>query len=181
MAFTGVLSEGALERHMCVHTGFVCKCCDKTHPSREMLVEHMRQHKEARTCKTCSKVFAYIRGLVRHGSVHTGVRPHMCLTCHQTFTRKGTLTRHMKVHAVEMALKAGSCRGKAGSGGGEASSGGGKARSGGGSGNAPREHPFARALLSLKKIGEEQWRLERSGGGSGGGEKGRYDATTEED
>ena len=83
----------------------------------------------------------------------------------------------MKVHAAEMVLKAGS-------GGGKASSGVGKAGSGGGSGNAPREHPFARALLSLKKIGEEQWRLERlerSGGGSGGGEKGRYDATTEED
>jgi hypothetical protein len=144
---------------MCVHTGFVCKCCDKTHPSWEMLVEHMRQHEEARTCKTCSKVFAYTRGLVRHGSVHTGARPHMCLTCHKTFAQKGTLTTHMKVHATKMVFKG----------------------SGGGSGNAPREHPFARALLSLKKIGEEQWRLARSGGGSGGGEKDRYDATIKED
>jgi hypothetical protein len=119
----------------------------------------MRQHEEARTCKTCSKVFAYTRGLVRHGSVHTGARPHMCLTCHKTFAQKGTLTTHMKVHATKMVFKG----------------------SGGGSGNAPREHPFARALLSLKKIGEEQWRLARSGGGSGGGEKDRYDATIKED
>jgi len=109
MAFTGVVSEGALE---------------------------------ARTCKTCSKVFAYTRGLVRHGSVHTGARPHKCLTCHKTFAQKGTLTTHMKVHATKVVFKG----------------------SGGSSGNAPREHPFARALLSLKKIGEEEWRLARSGG-----------------
>ena len=49
---------------------------------------------------------------------------------------------------------------------------------GGSSGNVPREHPFARALLSLKQIGAAQW---RAAGFGAGATADRYNASTVED
>lgn len=49
-------------------------------------------------CSQCDKMFSSCTGLKKHMFMHTGEKPHSCVTCHKTFAQKSNLKIHLKVH-----------------------------------------------------------------------------------
>ncbi|OQR73293.1 zinc finger protein-like [Tropilaelaps mercedesae] len=53
-------------------------------------------------CEFCLKLYATRRILEIHiSTVHLKQRPYPCGICHQTFTQRGTLNRHLRIHTGE--------------------------------------------------------------------------------
>ncbi|XP_028967576.1 gastrula zinc finger protein XlCGF67.1 [Galendromus occidentalis] len=53
-------------------------------------------------CAYCLKLYATRRILEIHiNTVHLKQRPYPCCICHQTFTQRGTLNRHLRIHTGE--------------------------------------------------------------------------------
>ncbi|CAI2384580.1 unnamed protein product [Moneuplotes crassus] len=46
----------------------------------------------------CNKAYTKIWNLVDHARMHEGIKPYSCRICHQSFTQKGNLKKHLKLH-----------------------------------------------------------------------------------
>nr|CAB3268030.1 zinc finger protein 782 [Phallusia mammillata] len=52
-------------------------------------------------CKTCGKDFPFPSSLVVHERTHTGEKPYICNDCGKSFTQKGGLDAHLKIHQAK--------------------------------------------------------------------------------
>ena len=50
-------------------------------------------------CRLCRKRFSTSSNLVRHATLHSGIKPHECRHCGKEFQRAGTLLEHHLTHA----------------------------------------------------------------------------------
>lgn len=55
-------------------------------------------HQRQFVCRFCSKTFARLTHLQRHGVTHTDYQPFECSYCTKAFSRHDSLTRHLRLH-----------------------------------------------------------------------------------
>lgn len=78
-----------------------CRYCDLTFRDAERIVEHEFKHTlpGIMTCTMCNRIFKHLKNLQCHMKNHGKVAiPFMCDICGKTFTQKGTLTIHTRLH-----------------------------------------------------------------------------------
>uniref|UniRef100_A0A8C8W8H9 C2H2-type domain-containing protein n=1 Tax=Peromyscus maniculatus bairdii TaxID=230844 RepID=A0A8C8W8H9_PERMB len=105
------------KRHMALHSasggGLICKVCSAELGSTEVLLTHLKAHREEKShhatrekkhqCDHCERCFYTRKDVRRHLVVHTGCKDFLCQFCAQRFGRKDHLTRHTKkTHSQEL-------------------------------------------------------------------------------
>ena len=73
-----------------------CEECGKEMINKYALRSHMQSH-EFQQCKVCNKRLK-AKSLPTHMEIHNNANSYACEECNQSFTRKASLTRHMKGH-----------------------------------------------------------------------------------
>ena len=107
-----------LRRHMMIHTNakpYLCDHCGKSFRSeRSRSIHDKLFHHDGEShrfqCDICKKKFGSQQNLDRHELVHTGFKPHLCVTCGRRFKSKETLRDHDKrVHQGKFEFSCKTC------------------------------------------------------------------------
>ncbi|XP_041867516.1 zinc finger protein 84-like isoform X2 [Melanotaenia boesemani] len=79
-----------------------CGVCGKHLERTESLKLHLSVHREASfRCSVCGQSFTLRGNLRTHMRIHSGERPYACTVCSKSFGRKATLVRHVRSHTGE--------------------------------------------------------------------------------
>ncbi|KAJ8931771.1 hypothetical protein NQ314_015303, partial [Rhamnusium bicolor] len=68
-----------------------------------------KKRSEECSCNICGKTFTRRGGLKRHSKIHLGIKPFECNKCGKTFVEKGTLNRHSLTHTGEKPFECNLC------------------------------------------------------------------------
>ncbi|KAG7298302.1 hypothetical protein JYU34_017901 [Plutella xylostella] len=82
---------------------FKCSSCERVFLRKYLLNAHVRKfhmREKKHECEVCSIKFFNKSDLVNHAVTHTGVKNFVCSFCGKSYSRKGTLTWHLKSHAA---------------------------------------------------------------------------------
>lgn len=78
---------------------------DIEHVMREVVAEQVTQPKQTlakdngvHCCEFCPKTFKKAHKLGLHRRIHTGEKPHLCVSCGKAFARKDHMLKHMNIH-----------------------------------------------------------------------------------
>ncbi|KAM9838956.1 uncharacterized protein ACBR49_017621 [Aulostomus maculatus] len=79
-----------------------CSICGKHLETNELLKLHLRGHRETLfRCSVCGQTFTLRGNLRTHMRIHSGERPFGCTVCGKNFGRRATLVRHVRSHTGE--------------------------------------------------------------------------------
>lgn len=79
-----------------------CSLCGKHLEPAETLKLHLKVHREASfRCSECGQSFTLRGNLRTHMRIHSGERPYTCTVCDKSFGRRATLVRHVRSHTGE--------------------------------------------------------------------------------
>ena len=92
---------------------FACELCPMSYDYKCILNNHLvRKHNDKSrprfVCKLCNKQFVTASELGNHKSTHTTSKPHKCLKCGRSFSRRYDVKRHM--HCVHLRDRSYTCR-----------------------------------------------------------------------
>lgn len=85
-------------------TGFACKICNETTPTKPLILHHINTkhlHITTLLCDMCGKSFMNESGLRAHLLTHNDDKPFMCQICSKSFKLSSTLKAHIKTHSEE--------------------------------------------------------------------------------
>uniref|UniRef100_A0A671X2C7 C2H2-type domain-containing protein n=1 Tax=Sparus aurata TaxID=8175 RepID=A0A671X2C7_SPAAU len=102
--------RGFLRKHAethCRDTRSVCGVCGQTLDSPDVLLTHLRTHRETSgtcrikpyRCSVCNKRFPRPGALRRHRKLHGGERLHVCQLCGKKFIESSALKTHSRSHS----------------------------------------------------------------------------------
>lgn len=87
--------------HAAAHLRDSC-LCGKHLEHTENLKLHLRVHRETSfRCGICGQSFTLRGNLRTHMRIHSGERPYRCTVCGKSFGRRATLVRHVRSHTGE--------------------------------------------------------------------------------
>ncbi|ELU16012.1 hypothetical protein CAPTEDRAFT_46375, partial [Capitella teleta] len=89
-----------LRDHINVHTGkrpHICKHCGASFTHLSNMCAHFARTEEGKfQCPYCEKAYNFKHTLKDHINKHTGLRPHVCKHCGDSFTHLASLCNHIK-------------------------------------------------------------------------------------
>lgn len=80
---------------------YTCKLCKRSFRSRYGLSYHSKRHQGiSHMCpfENCTKRFTNKQSLIKHKSIHSNERKHLCNICGKTFNLMDSLNYHLKTH-----------------------------------------------------------------------------------
>mmetsp|Transcript_9843 Transcript_9843/g.14798 ORF Transcript_9843/g.14798 Transcript_9843/m.14798 type:complete len:237 (+) Transcript_9843:74-784(+) len=66
-------------------------------------------NRKRHACRVCNKTFTHKGSLATHMRIHTGFKPHQCKHCGKRFTQSGNLATHVRTHTKEKPFKCNQC------------------------------------------------------------------------
>lgn len=80
------------------HKRFCCVDCKMTFSHRQNLVRHLSVHSGVKpyACRHCGKRFPTATNQKRHERIHDGIKPYKCCHCCSLFTQSGDLKKHIR-------------------------------------------------------------------------------------
>lgn len=96
--------KGHVSTHPMSSGKYPCTSCGKEFTRKDALLRHSSIHSGIKShhCTICSKRFSRKDGLVGHMRTHTGERPYKCQICLRKFMCKSHLTVHAQTHLMRM-------------------------------------------------------------------------------
>lgn len=95
------------KRHVKTHPGMITEFEDSLHSSNQVTdfnTNFEGSNTKPFPCSECDRSFSDRGSLTTHFKIHTGIDLHECEICHKKFTKKPNFLRHVKSHSGELSV-----------------------------------------------------------------------------